>query len=59
MKKRKKISQSEIIRRKKQSNKDYQIYNYDKIFKEAERKRKRDLYKQYDELISHNNEMEE
>lgn len=59
MKKRKKISQSEIIRRKKQSNKDYQIYNYDKIFKEAERKRKRDLYKQYDELISQNNEMEE
>lgn len=59
MKKRKKISQSEIIRRKKQSNKDYQIYNYDKIFKEAERKRKRDLYRQYDELISQNNEMEE
>ena len=59
MKKRKKISQSEIIRRKKQSNKDYQIYNYDKIFKDAERKRKRDLYKQYDELISQNNEMEE
>ena len=59
MKRKKKTSQSEILRRKKQSQQDYQIYNYDKIFKEAERKRKNDLSKQYDELISQNNEMEE
>ena len=50
MAKKKKISQSEILRRKKQSNKDYQIYNYNKIFKDAERKRKHDLLKQYKEL---------
>lgn len=52
MKKRKKVSQSEILRRKKQSNIDYQIRNYDKIFREAERKRKEDMQKQYNEIIS-------
>lgn len=50
MKKRKKVSASEIARRKRQSNHDYQIYNYDKILKDAERKRKENLLKQYDEL---------
>lgn len=50
MSKKKKVSQSEILRRKKQSNRDYQIYNYDKIFKDAERKRKKDLIKQYNDF---------
>ena len=50
MAKKKKVSQSEILRRKKQSNIDYQIYNHDKIFKDAERKRKQDLIRQYNEF---------
>ena len=38
MKKRKKISQSEIARRKKQSKRDYQINHINDIYKEEARK---------------------
>ncbi len=45
-KRNKRVSQSELLRRQKQSKRDYQINNIDKIYKEEERKRKDWIEKQ-------------
>lgn len=49
MKKKKKISNSELLRRQKQSKRDYQINNIDKIYRDEERKRKKWFNKQFNE----------
>lgn len=49
MKKKKKISNSELLRRQKQSKRDYQINNIDKIYRDEERKRKEWFNKQFNE----------
>ncbi len=49
MKRKKKISNSELLRRQKQSKRDYQINNIDKIYRDEERKRKEWFNKQFNE----------
>lgn len=55
MKKRKKISQSEIARRKKQSKRDYQINHINDIYKEEARK-EREWVKRHLENLNINEE---
>ncbi len=49
MKRKKRISNSELLRRQKQSKRDYQINNIDKIYRDEERKRKEWFNKQFNE----------